>query len=118
MQPKRQTSALGPRQSLYVRVQNVALTPSGVLMQIMRLWEALWTGHVSPHFHIFMCAGVLGLHRRAIMDADLDFDGILRYCIQLSGRLDMHQVLRCAEKLCILAGHAGQECLTAAGLKP
>lgn len=84
----------------------------------MRLWEALWTGHVSPHFHIFMCAGVLGLHRRAIMDADLDFDGILRYCIQLSGRLDMAQVLRCAEKLCILAGRAGQECLMAAGLKP
>lgn len=39
-----------------------------------------------------MCAGVLGLHRRAIMDADLDFDGILRYCIQLSGKLDLHQV--------------------------
>ena len=26
------------------------------------------------------------------MDADLDFDGILRYCIQLSGKLDLHQV--------------------------
>jgi len=89
-----------------------------ITVQIMRVWEAIWSGHVSPHFHIYMCAGVLGLHRRAIMDADLDFDGILRYCIQLSGNLDMHQVLRCGEKLCLLAGRAGQECLTAAGLTP
>lgn len=64
------------------------------LAQVLRLWEALWSRHISPHFHIFMCAGVLGLHRRAIMDADLDFDGILRYCIQLSGKLDLHQVNR------------------------
>ncbi|KAK9918155.1 hypothetical protein WJX75_001762 [Coccomyxa subellipsoidea] len=84
--------------------------------EVLRLWEALWSRHISPHFHIFMCAGVLGLHRRAIMDADLDFDGILRYCIQLSGKLDLHQVLRCAEKLALLAGTAGQECLRAAGL--
>ncbi|BDA49286.1 TBC1 domain family member 15 [Coccomyxa sp. Obi] len=84
--------------------------------EVLRLWEALWSRHVSPHFHIFMCAGVLGLHRRAIMDADLDFDGILRYCIQLSGKLDLHQVLRCAEKLALLAGPAGQDSLRAAGL--
>ena len=89
-----------------------------VTVQIMRVWEAIWSGHVTPHFHIYMCAGVLALHRHAIMDADLDFDGILRYCIQLSGNLDMHQVLRCGEKLCLLAGRAGQECLTAAGLTP
>jgi hypothetical protein len=46
----------------------------------------------------------------------LDFDGVLRYCIQLAGRLDLQQLLRCGEKLCLLAGQAGQECIAAAGL--
>lgn len=49
--------------------------------------------------------------------ADLDFDGVLRYCIQLAGQLDLQQVLRCGEKLCLLAGQAGRDCLAAAGLK-
>ena len=60
----------------------------------------------------------LQLRCSVCVQADLDFDGVLRYCIQLSGRLDLQQLLRCAEKLCLLGGQAGQECLTAAGLKP
>ena len=36
--------------------------------QVLRLWEALWSGHLTPHFHLFLAAGVLGLHRRAIME--------------------------------------------------
>ena len=36
--------------------------------QVLRLWEALWSGHLSAHLHLFMAAGVLGLHRRAIME--------------------------------------------------
>ncbi len=36
--------------------------------QVLRLWEALWSGHLSGHLHLFMAAGVLGLHRRAIME--------------------------------------------------
>ncbi len=53
----------------------------------MRLWEILWSRHLSPHFHIYMCAAVLGMHRRAILESDFDFDGVLRFCIQLSVRL-------------------------------
>ena len=36
--------------------------------QVLRLWEALWSGHLSSHLHLFLAAGVLGLHRRAIME--------------------------------------------------
>ena len=35
--------------------------------QVLRLWEALWSGHLMPHFHLYVAAGVLGLHRRAFM---------------------------------------------------
>ena len=37
-------------------------------MQVLRLWEALWSAHLTPHFHLYVAAGVLGLHRRAIME--------------------------------------------------
>ena len=36
--------------------------------QVLRLWEALWSAHLTPHFHLYVAAGVLGLHRRAIME--------------------------------------------------
>ena len=85
-------------------------------MQVLRLWEALWSRHLGPHLHIYLAAAVLGIHRRAIMEADLDFDGMLKFCIQLSGKLDLPHLLRYAEKLAAAAGKAGQEAFEAAGL--
>lgn len=46
----------------------------------------------------------------------MDFDGLLKFCIQLSGRLDLNHLLRVAEELCCVAGEAGRECM--AGLPP
>jgi hypothetical protein len=45
------------------------------------------------------------------MERALDFDTLLRFCIELSGRLDLEQLLRLAEALCRYAGEAGRECL-------
>ena len=84
--------------------------------QVLRLWEALWSGYLGPHLHIYLAAAVLGIHRRAIMEADLDFDGLLTYCIQLSGRLDLLHLLRYAEKLAVAAGKTGREAFEMAGL--
>ena len=50
------------------------------------------------------------------MQADLDLDGLLKYCIQLSGKLDLPQLLRYAEKLAAAAGEAGRDAFEAAGL--
>ena len=46
--------------------------------QVLRLWEALWTQHPAPQLHIFCAAALLERHRRAIMERNLDFDGLLK----------------------------------------
>lgn len=35
-----------------------------LLVQVMRLWEALWTGVPSPQLHLYCCVAVLEHHRR------------------------------------------------------
>ncbi|KAK9861395.1 hypothetical protein WJX84_006666 [Apatococcus fuscideae] len=65
--------------------------------EVLRLWEALWAGQAGPHFHIYVCAAVLIQHRKDIVEGGLDFDGLLRFCIDLRGRIDLHQTLRDAE---------------------
>ncbi len=42
---------------------------------------------------------------------DLDFDGLLQFCIELQGKLDLDQMLRLAEALCLYAGDAGRDCV-------
>lgn len=75
--------------------------------------EAFWSCSLTPHLHLYFTAAVLIHHRRAILENpdNHPFDGLLRFCIQLSGRLDLDQLLRLAEALCALAGQAGRECL-------
>ncbi|KAK9812377.1 hypothetical protein WJX73_005909 [Symbiochloris irregularis] len=85
--------------------------------QVLRLWEAEWTGHLGPHLHIFLAAAVLLVHRRTIMeDPDMDLDGLLRFCIQLSGRMDLPSLLRHAEGLTTSSGARGTEAFRLAGL--
>ena len=81
------------------------------LDQLMRLWEALWSRHHSEQMHLYVCVAVLEQHRRMIMREDMEFDGILKLCIELSGKIDLHTVLRDAEILCIYSGEAGRELL-------
>ena len=50
-------------------------------------------------------------HRRTILEGDLDFDGLLRLCISLAGRLPLDPLLRTAEVLAAHAGAAGAELL-------
>lgn len=42
-------------------------------------------------------------------DATLDFDGMLKLCVELSGRLKLEPLLRDAELLAAYAGAAGRE---------
>ncbi|MEW5312825.1 MAG: hypothetical protein WDW38_004430 [Sanguina aurantia] len=81
--------------------------------QVLRLWEAFWSCSLTPHLHLYFTAAVLIHHRRAILENpdNHPFDGLLRFCIELSGHLDLDQLLRLAEALCALAGQAGKECL-------
>jgi len=81
--------------------------------QVLRLWEALWSRHLSDHFHLYVCVAVLEHYRRVIMQEHMDFDNILKFCIELSGRIDLDCALRDAEQLLLYAGEAGRECMAA-----
>jgi hypothetical protein len=30
--------------------------------QTLRLWDALWSSHPTPHFHVFVCVALLQVH--------------------------------------------------------
>lgn len=66
-------------------------------VQVLRLWEALWSAHLTPHFHLYVAAGVLGLHRRAIMEVRLSPQQ--QSNLLIGGGLSMHCV--CTREVCL-----------------
>ena len=80
-------------------------------LQVLRFWEALWSNPHHEHFHLFVCVAVLEHHRRAIMNSCQDFDDLLKFCVELSGRIPMTSVLQDADALCRWAGDAGLDCV-------
>ena len=78
---------------------------------VMRLWEVLWSRHLSDHFHLYVCTAILKRHRRKIMDEQMEFDSLLKFTNDLSGRIDLEATLRDAEALCVYAGAAGVACM-------
>ena len=46
----------------------------------MRLWETLWTDHLSSNFHLFVALAILENHRDIIMQHLKGFDEVLKYC--------------------------------------
>jgi hypothetical protein len=82
------------------------------LSQVLCLWECCWACPLTPHLHLYLAAAVLIQHRRLLLaDAALDFDGLLRFCVELAGKLDLSGCLRLAETLVLIAGQAGAELL-------
>lgn len=51
-------------------------------------------------------------HRRAIMDGDFDFDALLKFCVELSGNIDLKATMRLAAMLCMHVGSAEKDCLS------
>ncbi|KAJ7539104.1 hypothetical protein O6H91_11G077100 [Diphasiastrum complanatum] len=80
---------------------------------VMRLWEVLWTHHLSEHFHMYMCVAILKRYRRKIMDEQMEFDTLLKFINELSGHIDLESTLRDAEALCLFAGERGAACIPA-----
>ncbi|XP_068329918.1 uncharacterized protein [Pyrus communis] len=73
----------------------------------MRLWEVLWTHYPSEHLHLYVCVAILKRHRGKIIGEQMDFDTLLKFINELSGRIDLDAVVRDAEALCICAGENG-----------
>ena len=66
---------------------------------VLRLWEGLWTDHLSSQFHLFIAVAVLEKHRDVIMGHLKHFDEVLKYINELSGTIDLASTLVRAEGL-------------------
>lgn len=65
----------------------------------LRLWEALWTDYYSSQFHLFIAVAILEKHRDVIMDHLKHFDEVLKYINELSGTIELQEILFRAEGL-------------------
>lgn len=65
----------------------------------MRLWEVLWTNYYSSQFVLFFCLAILEKNSKIVMSTLNRFDDILRYMNDLSGTLDVDDLLIRAELL-------------------
>jgi len=68
-------------------------------MDVLRLWEVLWTDWLSGNFHLFIALAVLEKHREVIMEHLQHFDEVLKYVNELSNTIDLESTLIRAETL-------------------
>ncbi|KAL1970265.1 hypothetical protein VTN77DRAFT_5425 [Rasamsonia byssochlamydoides] len=68
-------------------------------VDILRLWETLWTDYLSSSFHLFIALAILEKHRDVIMDHLRHFDEILKYINELSNTMELVPILTRAESL-------------------
>ncbi|PGH00660.1 hypothetical protein GX51_05646 [Blastomyces parvus] len=68
-------------------------------VDVLRLWEALWTDYLSSNFHLFIALAILEKHRDVIMDHLKHFDEVLKYINELSNTMELISILSRAEAL-------------------
>ncbi|KAK8058663.1 GTPase activating protein [Apiospora phragmitis] len=68
-------------------------------MDVLHLWEVLWTDYMSSNFHLFIALAILEKHRDVIMTHLLHFDEVLKYVNELSNTIDLDSTLIRAEAL-------------------
>ncbi|KAI8842157.1 rab-GTPase-TBC domain-containing protein [Chytridium lagenaria] len=66
---------------------------------IMRLWEVLWACPFTKQFHLFVALAILNRYRGEIMGECKAFDECLKFTNDLSGNLDLEDILGRAEVL-------------------
>ncbi|KAJ4457097.1 putative TBC1 domain family member 15 [Paratrimastix pyriformis] len=66
---------------------------------VMRLWEAIWTDHLTPHFVECCCATILLGQAPAILGTRMHSDEILRHMNGLALKLSLPALLRDAVDL-------------------
>lgn len=68
-------------------------------MDVLHLWEVLWTDYLSSSFHLFIALAILEKHRDVIMTHLKHFDEVLKYINELSNTIDLESTLIRAEQL-------------------
>ncbi|KAI8377201.1 rab-GTPase-TBC domain-containing protein [Choanephora cucurbitarum] len=66
---------------------------------VIRLWEVLWTDYLTDQMIIFVALAVIETHRDKIMSELTEFDEVLRYINDLSGKIPLEDTLERAEVL-------------------
>ncbi|TGO39965.1 hypothetical protein BHYA_0044g00060 [Botrytis hyacinthi] len=68
-------------------------------LDVLHLWEVLWTDYLSQGFHLFIALAILEKHRDVIMTHLQHFDEVLKYVNELSNQIDLESTLVRAEAL-------------------
>ncbi|KAE8446615.1 hypothetical protein EG329_011808 [Mollisiaceae sp. DMI_Dod_QoI] len=68
-------------------------------LDVLTLWERLWTDYLSSRFHLFIALAILEKHRTVIMEHLKHFDEVLKYVNELSNTIDLESTLIRAEAL-------------------
>ncbi|KAI9049600.1 hypothetical protein LZ554_006626 [Drepanopeziza brunnea f. sp. 'monogermtubi'] len=68
-------------------------------LDVLHLWEVLWTDYLSSGFHLFIALAILEKHRDVIMEHLQHFDEVLKYVNELSTTIDLESTLIRAEAL-------------------
>lgn len=68
-------------------------------IDIMHLWEVLWTGLPCPNFHLFICVAILDQEMDVFINQEYTFTEILKHVNELSGNLNLLAILEQAESI-------------------
>ncbi|GIY65308.1 TBC1 domain family member 15 [Caerostris extrusa] len=68
-------------------------------MEIMRLWEVLWTGLPCKNFHLLICVAILDSEKMTIMENDYGLTEILKHVNEMSYKINLEETLRKAEAI-------------------
>ncbi|KAJ3219943.1 GTPase activating protein [Dinochytrium kinnereticum] len=66
---------------------------------VLRLWEVLWACPFTKRFHLFVALAILNKYRQEIMTNCKAFDECLKFTNDLSGNLDLEDLLSRSEVL-------------------
>ncbi|XP_059916030.1 TBC1 domain family member 15 isoform X2 [Gadus macrocephalus] len=68
---------------------------------VLRLWEVMWTGLPCQNLHLLVCCSILDSEKQKIMEENYGFNEILKHVNELSMKLDIEEILRKAEAICL-----------------
>ncbi|KFM82450.1 TBC1 domain family member 15, partial [Stegodyphus mimosarum] len=68
-------------------------------MEIMRLWEVLWTGLPCKNFHLLVCIAILDSEKMTIMENDYGLTEILKHVNEMSYKINLEDTLCKAEAI-------------------
>lgn len=91
-------------------------------VDIMKLWEVLWTDFPCKNFHLLLCAAILDTEKNVLMENQYGFTEILKHINDLSQHIELSWTISKAEgiyqQLISVAPHLPNNVRTIIGLEP